>query len=326
VIKKVLPFIFVFVLAIFLAGVYLVNQFGPSGGGEKIFVINKGESLSSIARRLEKEDIIKNNLAFLVFLKFSGEDKNIQAGSFRLSGEDGFEQIVKKLQVGRIDLWATILEGWRREQIAIELENELGISASEFFSLTHDKEGYLFPDTYLFPYDASAQTAVNILTNNFEKKWGQIRQEAQDQGLTKEEVVIMASLLEREAKTDDSRQMVAGILLKRLKTPGWLLQVDAGAQYVKDSANCVNGNWVDSSCDWWQPVTRSDLQIDSVFNTYVHSGLPPSPICNPSLSSLSAVVNAKKSDYWFYITGNDNLMHYAKTIEEHNANINRYLR
>jgi len=326
VIKKALPLILVFILAIFLAGVYLVNQFSPPGGEEKIFVINKGESLNSIAKRLEKEGIIKNDLAFLVFLKFSGQDKKIQAGSFRLSGKDDFDQIVKKLQTGRIDLWVTILEGWRREQIALELENKLGISVSEFLSLTDDKEGYLFPDTYLFPHNASVQTIVNIMTNNFEKKWGQIKQAAQSQGLTKQQVVTLASLLEREAKTDDSRQMVAGILLKRLRTPGWLLQVDASVQYIKDSRNCVNGNWVDPECDWWQPVTKVDLQIDSDFNTYIYPDLPPSPICNPSLSSLSAVVEAKESDYWFYITGNDNLMYYAKTLKEHNANISKYLR
>jgi len=202
----------------------------------------------------------------------------------------------------------------------------LGISVSEFLSLTDDKEGYLFPDTYLFPQNASVQTIVNIMTNNCENKWGQIKQAAQSQGLTKQQVVTLASLLEREAKTDDSRQMVAGILLKRLRTPGWLLQVDASVQYIKDSRNCVNGNWVDPECDWWQPVTKVDLQIDSDFNTYIYPDLPPSPICNPSLSSLSAVVEAKESDYWFYITGNDNLMYYAKTLKEHNANISKYLR
>jgi len=326
VIKKTLPLFFVIIVAIFLAGVYVVGQFSPTGSGEKIFVVNKGESLTSIAQRLKREGLIKNDLAFRIFLKFSKEDKNIQAGSFRLNGGDSFEQIINNLQSGRIDSWVTIIEGWRKEEIAIKLEKELDISSSEFLNLTKNLEGYLFPDTYLFPEDASVQTTINILTNNFEEKWGQVKALAAEKGLNKQEVVILASLLEREAKTDASRQMVAGILLKRLKTSGWLLQVDASIQYAKDSVRCVNGSWVDKSCDWWQPILKVDLKFNSEFNTYLYDGLPPKPICNPSLSSLLAVVNAKDNDYWFYLTGNDALMHYAKTMEEHSSNINKYLR
>ena len=131
----------------------------------------------------------------------------------------------------------------------------------------------------------------------------------------------MASLVEREAKHDDDRPVIAGIMLKRLKAD-WPLQIDATLQYALANLRCI----AKSSCDWWIVPTAADKKINSAYNTYLNNGLPPAPICNPGLSSIKAVVNPQTNNYWFYISDSKGQMHYAKTIEEHNENIAKYLR
>ena len=133
--------------------------------------------------------------------------------------------------------------------------------------------------------------------------------------------MTLASIIERETKGADERPVVAGILLKRLNA-GWPLQVDASVQYAVSSSNC-RGRILD--CEWWPILTRSDLDIDSRYNTYKYAILPPGPIANPGLTSLQAAVYPQSSDYWYYIHDDKGIIHYAKTHEEHNENVARYL-
>ncbi len=293
----------------------------PVGGNqEKNFVINRGESLTSVADRLEKESIIRNKWVFLLFLKIKGQEDTIQAGQFSLSSSDSIKQLIKKLRKGYSDLWVTFLEGWRREEMALKLEQELGISAKEFLALPEAKEGYLFPDTYSLPVDVSASRAASLMTENFEQKWQELSRAAMGKKLSREEVLILASLVEREAKNDKDRAIVAGILFKRWQA-AWPLQVDASVQYAKASLTSrTSGDY-----NWWPVISRQDLEINSPFNTYKEVSLPPSPICNPSLSSLKAVVNYSQSPFWFYISDPSGKMHFAETLKDHNNNIEKYL-
>lgn len=285
----------------------------------KIFVIKKGEGLSSIAQRLEKEGLIRSSVAFQVLVIKEGLGKKIQAGDFRLNPTSTPREIAQKMTHGTLDRWVTLLEGWRREEIAEKLSEVLKgessrFSQAEFLSLTKNLEGRLFPDTYLFPIDVDASRVVSILTANFEKKTAGLK--------PTEEALILASLVEREVSHETDRSIVAGILLKRIEK-GWPLQVDASVQYAVASLNCspLGG------CEWWpKQLTRQDLAIKSAYNTYLYPGLPPKPIANPSVSSIKAALDPTKTEYWYYLSDDQGNIHYARNLEEHNQNIQRYLK
>ncbi len=135
------------------------------------------------------------------------------------------------------------------------------------------------------------------------------------------QAVILASLIEREAISDEERPYIAGILLNRIEI-GMPLQVDATVQYAIGSKRCVSK----IDCDWWQTPTRADLEIVSPFNTYTFTGLPQAPIANPGIMSLRAALEPVDSDYLYYIHDPEGRIHYAETLEEHNSNVAQYLR
>ena len=283
---------------------YLKTLFSPVSSDNKSvdFLIPKGSSVAQIGNKLKSSDLIRSGVVFKFYVQISNNTNKIQAGEFQLSPNLSLIQIVDQLKKGPKEIWVTIPEGLRREEVALkfaktlEKDNEF---VKEFLNLTAGKEGYLFPDTYLFPKSVTATQIVNKLTSTFEKKINDI---------TFEQVTI-ASLLERETFEDSEKPIVAGIIYKRLKND-WPLQIDATLQYAK-------GNW--------EPVFSIDKEIKSPFNTYKNLGLPPSPIASAGLSSLMAAINPESSDYWYYIHDNDGKIHFAKTLEEHNENIKNYL-
>lgn len=287
------------------------------------FVIKKGESLSSIAQRLEEKELIHSALAFKIKVRLDNLGNKIQAGSFNLKPSLPLEEILTILTHGTTDLWLTFPEGWRQEEFAQRLEaNLVDFNAFQFLELAKDYEGQLFPDTYLLPRESSPAAVLSFFLNNFQKKFTTDMELTLSQaGLTKKEALILASLVERETKSDEDRPVVAGVLLNRLKAD-WPLQIDATLQYALASSRCFLKN----SCDWWIVPTAADKKINSPYNTYLNKGLPPAPICNPGLNSIKAVINPQVNNYWFYISDNKGQMHYAKTIEEHNENIAKYLR
>lgn len=283
-------------------------------------MIEKGESSGAIAQRLEEGNLIRSSVAFQILVVKEGLTKKIQAGDFRLSSVMTPLAMAQKMTHGTLDRWVTLLEGWRREEMTEKLAEKLkgedsNFSEKEFLRLTKDLEGQLFPDTYLFPKDADATRVVALLTSNFQKKTANLKPEKQ--------TLILASLVEREANHETDRPIVAGILLKRLEK-GWPLQVDATVQYLVGSRSCEVGR---QSCEWWpKELTREDLAVKSPYNTYLSSGLPPSPIANPGLASIKAVISPARTDYWFYLSDKEGKMHYAKTLEDHKQNIALYLR
>jgi len=287
----------------------------------KIFIIEKGEGLGEIAQNLEEKELVRSSLAFQFVAAKLGISRQIQAGDFRLNPGMSLEEIVQELTLGTLDRWITLIEGWRREQMVVEMTAELEGEESlfnqvEFLNLTKNLEGKLFPDTYLIPREADAQKVVNYLMANFDKK-------TKDLGVN-QQTLVLASIIEREAKFAGDRPIVAGILLNRLNS-GMPLQVDATVQYAIATQRCFPDV---SSCDKWWPesLTKEELRINSPYNTYLYTGLPPAPICNPGLASIKASLNPQETDYWFYLSDGEGKMHYARTLEEHNANIERYLR
>jgi UPF0755 protein len=311
-----------------LGGAYLWLQasLGPVSQQEEpteAFVIRKGQGASSIGAGLKEAGLIKSPLAFKIAVFRMEEGKVIQAGSFRLSPSMTVHEIIEELTHGTTDVWVTLLEGWRREEIAAAIEAAFvgqgaDFDGESFLQLTAGKEGRLFPDTYLFPLDASEETVASILENTFQKKLtDKMKADIQKSGRTLNQVLTMASLIEREAREEEARKIVSGILWKRIEND-WPLQVDATLQYAL--------GYDASQKTWWTPPTSTQKQIDSPYNTYAHPGLPPGPIASPSFSSLMAAIYPIATDHWFYLTDNQGRMHYAETLEQHNQNINQYLR
>lgn len=288
-----------------------------------IFVIPQGMGSGDIAKKLKKASLIKNVLAFQIMITKQGVSNKLQAGDFRLSPSMNLVEITQALTHGTLDVWVTIPEGLRKEEIARIIADNFekynaDFDADEFIKQTANLEGYLFPDTYLVPKDASPSTVIKTLTNTFELKYQSLKTKT---SLTKEQIIILASLVEREAKYEKDRVLVSGILTKRLKED-WPLQVDASVQYAKANLQSPTSNLQ----KWWPIVNPGDLQqIDSAYNTYLNKGLPPAPICNPGLGSLKAAANPQESKYWFYLSDDSGKTYYAETIEEHERNIEKYL-
>lgn len=297
------------------------------------FLVTRGQSLGQVAYLLEKQGLIKNRLAFKLYTQALGQAGRIQAGEYSLSSSFSLDKIMMTLVSGPKELWVTYPEGLRREEVAIKTIKTLVMDApraqtfwTEFMTLTADKEGYLFPETYLFGKDASAQTVVAKLSNTFSVKvTDQMRQDGKKLPLSFRELLTLASIVERETRTDDERPTVAGILMKRIsaKMP---LQVDATLQYVAANKRCGTTYTRGIECAWWEIPTADVRSIKSAYNTYENSGLPPGPIANPSLSSIRAVIYPEDSPYWFYIHDTKGVIHYAKTGAEHQRNVDKYLR
>lgn len=334
-----------FTLAIFLTvGFFLTRYYispPSSDSTQSTFTIQKGEALTNVAMDLEKQGFIRSALAFRVIVQISGYQNQIQAGTFHLAKNLSLKEVAYSLTRGTTDRHITILEGWRIEEIAEYLDAQKIIKKQTFLDAAADYdaskysfipsypssdldqpyrrlEGYLFPDTYELPVDVTASQIITKMLDNFAVRLPQ-DQRSPSTKLTFAQTIILASIVEREAKTDADRATVAGILLKRFLTPGWRLEADDTIQFALgyDSADAT----------WWKRVlTAKDLQINSPYNTKIADALPPTPIDSPSLSSIKATLNPTNTNYWFYITGTDGTMHYAKTLDQQNLNIAKYIR
>ncbi len=283
------------------------------------FVIPKGQSVQRIAQRLQEEKLVKNSFAVRYLVWRRNLSAKIQAGSFQLSSAMSPREIVELMTMGTDDRWVTIPEGKRREEVASYFKEFASFDANEFIKLTADDEGYLFPDTYLFPAQASAQFVRNQMRSNFDAvvKKNNLESQLKKNKMSLASVVIMASILEREARSEKDMKIVAGILYNRLQSQ-MPLQVDATMQYAK--------GFDEKTQKWWPSALSSDKQSSSPFNTYKVLGLPPSPIANPGLSALNAAAEPTVTEYFFYLTDNEGYMRYSKTYDEHLQNIAKYLR
>jgi len=307
----------VLVLMSFAIFLFVKDLFLPlSKGGEEITVlVPKGSSVTQIGNILEKNKVIKSGLAFKLYVRLTNSQNKMQAGEFEISPSLSLIEVVESLEKGPREIFVTIPEGLRKEEIAIKFAKALEKDQKfidDFLLLSSDKEGYLFPDTYLFPKSATATQIVNKMTSTFNSKIKEITYEQ----------LIVASMLERETLGDSEKPIVAGVIYKRLNQ-GWPLQIDATLQYAKDN---IKYKVVNTENKYWEPIYLADKETDSKFNTYKYLGLPPAPISNPGFLSLKATKSPESSDYWYYIHDTKGQIHYAKTLDEHNGNIAKYLR
>jgi UPF0755 protein len=306
---------------------YDLNESADAGDTEKyIFEIEKGSSAKTIAKDLDREDFIVSSISFLRTVKEEELDQGLRYGRFLLSPSMTTRDIITILTTqGTGEMAITVIEGWTVDEIDAKLF-DLGLTAEnefrqctfncefeyDFLEDSFGLEGFLFPDTYFIDSATfSAEFFITQMLNNFDAKFTDEMQAAtEESGRTVQEVVNVASMLEKEVRTENDIPIVAGIIWKRLDND-WALGIDATLLYILDT----------STEDGTNELTAEDLATDSAYNTRLNKGLPPSPIGNPGLASLEGAVYSEASDYWFYLTTLDTgEVIYSKTNEEHEQN------
>lgn len=315
-------FSFLIVLLILIVGGMLawwITNTAPADPFDKTiqsFTVKQGDGIREIANNLKAEGLIKDPVAFFLLVKQQGRDGRIQAGDFQLSPAMSSEDIAKALEVGTFDTRITIPEGKRADEIADMLEAHYPAFQESWRERLREKEGYLFPDTYSFSKDAGIDEIVTVMTDNFEQKYAAIPH-TNKSSLSKQELVTIASLVEREARFPEDRPLVASVIFNRLDIDMGL-QIDATVQYAL--------GYQPTEKTWWKRnLTLQDLDIQSPYNTYENTGLPPTPIANPGIEALTAVLEAPETNYIYYITDPQTGKNvYAQSLEGHHANIKKY--
>lgn len=318
---KKFSFLIVIILLLFGgAAAWWINANAPvdsSDTKQVSFTVKRGEGIKEIASNLKNDGLIKDTVAFFLLVRYNHYDEKIQAGEFYLSPAMDSTQIAKALQVGTYDTRITIPEGKRAEEIADILKENLASYDESWRDRLIANEGYLFPDTYAFAKDADIDTVVTAMTGNFEKKYAAIPDEKKAR-LPKDELVNIAAMVEREAQHHEDRPLVASVIMNRIDA-GTVLNIDATIQYAL--------GYQPAQKTWWKKhLSEADLKMVTPYNTYTNIGLPPGPISNPGIEVLESVLDAPKTDYMYYVSDSQGHNHYAKTLDEHNLNIQKYLR
>lgn len=277
------------------------------------FRIEQGETLTQISDRLRDAELIRSRSFFNIQALIRGDSDSLKSGVYIFDEALTTTQIIGKLSNADFGLETrqiTFPEGSTRREIAEIASGFLPSFDVEAFML-ETREGYLFPDTYRFFETASAQDVRIELEKTFAEKISLIEDRIRMSGRTKEEIIIMASIIEKEADTAESRRIVSDILWRRLDI-NMPLQVDATFVYS------INRGTFD--------LTRDDLALDGPYNTYTRTGLPPTPIANPGYDAIEAALTPIETEYLYFLTGVDGEMYYAETLEGHRINREKYLR
>lgn len=288
----------------------------PSGFPEdSVVTVSTGESLTEITSNFKEKGYIKSESFFQNIVILLGGEKKIIAGDYLLKHKENVGRLAWRIirgDFGMEPVKVTIPEGFSNKEIAELLGKKIiNFNSDLFLADSMKKEGFMFPDTYFFPPTALPQDIIVRMEENFAKKIEKFKQKILEFKKTENEVIVMASILEGEAKDLEAKQIVSGILWERIKK-GMPLQVDATFKYIIGKTT--------------EELTLDDLKIKSPYNTYVNKGLPPAPINNPGEKAIFATLNPIKTPYLYFLTGDNGKMYYAKTFEEHKKNKEEYLR
>jgi UPF0755 protein len=300
------------------------------------FTIESGETAGAIAQRLEAEGLVTDAELFRRLLQYRGADATVEAGVYELARDMTMDEIIQALQRGRAEeVTFTFPEGWRAAQMADLLQAQGIVSAQDYMALVNDPtrfdydflrdlppgstlEGYLFPDTYtVIPAETSAESIISMQLETFGTRvTPDLRASAAARGMTLQQALTLASIVEREAVVSQERPTIAGVFINRWED-GILLNADPTIQYAL-GLQAETGDW------WKRPLTSEDLQLDSPYNTYTRPGLPPGPISNPGLDSIRATILAPDTEYYYFVSRNDGTHVFATTLEEHIENVQQY--
>ena len=277
---------------------------------EKIVEIPYGYNTTQIRLLLEEEGIIRPyNYLFQIMIKLRRVEGKLQSGEYRFTPAQNLVQILDQLIQGKVVLYRiTIPEGFQAKQIARLLAERGIVEYDNFLRLIEEdnqyQEGYLFPDTYEFPKNFGAENVLKLMRKNFEEVVYKYVNPEQDfpVGLNFHQIIILASIIEKEAQGSEDKPKIASVFYNRL-AQGMRLQSCATIQYLLEKPR--------------ERLTDQDLTIDSPFNTYLYSGLPPAPICNPGLESILAAAQPAAEDYFYFVLGKDGHHVFSKTYQEH---------
>lgn len=325
-------FIVFLLILLFVGGavVYMISDRTLQRAGE--IEIAPGDSAQVVWTKLVAEHFTVSTVPWRVAAWRSGAAESLQTGTYQLQAGETVAEVVRRMVAGDIvpdELTITYPEGFTLAQMAERTANK-GIGTKEVFieaaqpsqfvselpylgelPAGRTLEGYLFPDTYrVFPDDTPAAILQRLVTNFDGKLSEELRQQAAERGRTIDQVVIMASIIEREVTNDNDMALVSGVLWKRLDE-GVGLAADATVRYAVDN--------------WETPLTIEELAVDSPYNTRRYRGLPPGPISNPGLRALVAAVRPEESDFYYYLSTPEGETIFSKTNDEHNANKAKYL-
>ena len=320
--KIVISAIIFFILG---CGVFIViGSTAPSDfPHDTIITIPKNIGISETAYILKNQNIIRSEFLFKAYTVLLGGKGNIKAGEYLFDQAQSVLKITRRIITGAQGMSrirVTIPEGLNAKEISKLLSKNIpGFASSTFVTLATPLEGYLSPDTYYFYTNVTPQEVMDTMNTEYQQKILTLQSAirsfiAQTSSsklkINEQDIVTLASIIEKEANSMTDRQIVAGILWKRLSI-GMALQVDPPFHYFlgKDLSQ----------------LTTDDLKKESPYNLYLHTGLPPTPIDNPSLDAIIATISPTKTNYLFYLSGKDGVMHYATTFDGHVANKQKYL-
>jgi len=317
--KRIALGLLVFLLAALMGYAYLFGPVDKSAPSQE-FLVAPGTSVSAVADRLEEEGFIRSSFAFNAAYRGTGGGK-VRPGGYRISRSMDTLAIADTLAKTPSIAWITVTPGMRKEEIAELVGEYLSWSEEEKaeWIAVHTApspsfvEGVYYPDTYLIPTDQSPKEVAERMRKRFQEVFAPYANEAAEKGMDWTDVVNLASLVEREAAKND-KALVAAILWNRIDRD-MLLQVDATLQYVKGTKE-----------KWWPVPQSEDKYLESPFNTYQNTGLPPHPIANPSLDSIRAVLNPDWTDCLYYLHDYDGQIHCSTNYAQHKANVDTYLR
>ncbi|MFH0974323.1 MAG: endolytic transglycosylase MltG [Spirochaetota bacterium] len=318
--KKII--FFLALLSIIAIGMFLLNK-APSGMRDDAFLVEKGDSLRHIAGKLMDKNLIKND-KFFVYLAIIEGRSNIMTGKYKIYKGMSSRDIIKKMSAGDIiRRKVTIPEGFNLYEVAEKLDENKITDADSFLEHAFDQvflqsigikhesaEGLLFPDTYIFNESEDARDIIVIMHKNFKNVLNQFNfSDKKIAGLNIYAIINIASLIEKEARVHKERKYISAVFHKRLNL-GMRLDCDPSVKYglkkFKDR------------------LTYKDLKYDTQYNTYLHTGLPPTPICSPGKESITAAINPAKSNYLYFVARNDGSHYFSKTLKEHSRAVDYY--
>jgi UPF0755 protein len=314
---------FLLLVFLFLAfGLFCITP-AKHGAPTQLIIIKEGLSLKDVADELDRRGIVTNGLLFEMWAKFMGASRLIKAGEYRLGPGMAPIRILKKLKKGEIISHAvTIPEGLTKGQIAELLAEKVLVDKRQFLLLSQrgelldrygmsvpSLEGFLYPETYHFARGLSAPSVIDTMIQRFWHVIDPLRDRIEGSGMTLFQVITLASIVEKETGNPKERPLIASVFLNRMKK-GMRLESDPTVIYGLDQ---FNGN-----------LTRKDLETYTPYNTYKIKGLPPGPIANPGLESITAVLHPARTEYLYFVSKNDGSHHFSKTLSEHNRAVRTY--
>lgn len=312
------------ILVLIAAFFYQISLPKSKSDKQIIYEVKSGESIHQVAVDLKKAGTITSATAFEAYVKLGPARGKLMPGPYAVRSSMNIREISRLMSTGQIAVVKfTIPEGYTVNKIAKLWEaNDMG-SAEDFVAATKKSyqypflegnntkgnlEGYLFPATYEVKLNAKPQDLIEMMLDAFAKQAQPVVNSQSSTSLSPAEIITLASIVEYEGKTEDDRKLIAGVFLNRLAA-GIKLQSDVTVNYATGKSL----------------TSAADVKVNSPYNTYIAKGLPPAPIGSPGLESIKAVLSPTKSDYIFFLAGNDGKIYYAKTLSDHEKNIKTYL-